>query len=166
MRSPAASAVGLIDTGAILALIDRSDKWHASCVEAYDNSRLPLLTTEAVLPEVFCLSERNICDARNVWFLLRSGAIQMSPIAHEDLPRIQALMAQYADRPMDFADATLVHVAARERLSLILTVDPDDFETTGSQAAKSSQSSGAGREASSTATMMAEEPKRSAPSKP
>jgi hypothetical protein len=67
---------------------------------------------------------------------------------------------------MDFADAMLVHVAARERLSLILTVDPDDFETTGSQAAKSSQSSGAGREASSTATMMAEEPKRSAPSKP
>ena len=110
MRSPAASAVGLIDTGAILALIDRSDKWHASCVEAYDNSRLPLLTTEAVLTEVFDLSERNICDARSVWFRLRSSAIQMSPIAHEDLPRIQALMAQYADHPMDFADATLVHV--------------------------------------------------------
>jgi len=53
MRSLAASAVGLIDTGAILALIERSDKWHASCVKAYDNSRLPLLTTEAVLAEVF-----------------------------------------------------------------------------------------------------------------
>ena len=38
-------------------------------------------------------------------------------------------MAQSADRPMDFADATLVHVAARERLSLMLTVDHDDFET-------------------------------------
>jgi predicted nucleic acid-binding protein len=38
-------------------------------------------------------------------------------------------MAQYADRPMDFADATLVHLASRERLSTILTVDRDDFET-------------------------------------
>jgi predicted nucleic acid-binding protein len=82
-----------------------------------------------VLAEVFYLAERNIRDARSVWLLLRSGAIQMSPIAHEDLPRIQALMAQYADRPMDFADATLVHVVARERLSLILSLDHDDFET-------------------------------------
>jgi hypothetical protein len=53
MRSPVASAVGLVDTGAILALIDRSDKWHASCVKAYDDSRLPLLTSEAVPAEVF-----------------------------------------------------------------------------------------------------------------
>jgi hypothetical protein len=36
-------------------------------------------------------------------------------------------MAQYADRPMDFADATLLHLAACERLSLNL--DHDDFET-------------------------------------
>jgi predicted nucleic acid-binding protein len=46
-----------------------------------------------------------------------------------DLPELNALMAQYADRPMDFADATLVHLASRERLSTILTVDHDDFET-------------------------------------
>ena len=30
---------------------------------------------------------------------------------------------------MDFAAATLVHLAARESLSLILTIDHDDFET-------------------------------------
>jgi predicted nucleic acid-binding protein len=38
-------------------------------------------------------------------------------------------MARYADRPMDFADATLVHVAGREGLRSILTIDHDDFET-------------------------------------
>ena len=38
-------------------------------------------------------------------------------------------MARYADRPMDFADATLVHVAEREGLRTILTIDHDDFET-------------------------------------
>jgi len=30
---------------------------------------------------------------------------------------------------MDFADATLVRLAARESISTILTVDHDDFET-------------------------------------
>ena len=38
-------------------------------------------------------------------------------------------MARYADRPMDFADATLVHVAERLKVSAILTIDHDDFET-------------------------------------
>jgi hypothetical protein len=53
----------------------------------------------------------------------------MSPIAPEDLPRRQALMAQYADRSLGFADTPMVHVADRECLSLIRTVDHDDFET-------------------------------------
>jgi uncharacterized protein len=123
------AASGLIDTGAILALVDRSDKWHTACVEAYNQAHLPLLTTEAVLAEVFHLTQRNLRDARGVWQLLRSGAIHMSSITHEELPRIQALMNDYADRPMDFADATLVHLAARESLSVILTADHDDFET-------------------------------------
>ena len=46
-----------------------------------------------------------------------------------ELPQIQALMSRYWDRPMDFADATLVHLARRESLSTIFTVDHSDFET-------------------------------------
>ncbi len=120
---------GLIDTGAILALLDLDDEWHGACVEAYHNHRLPWLTTEAVLTEALHLVLRNLRDDRGVWRLFRSGAIQMSSLANEELTQIQALMIQYADRPMDFADATLVHLAARERLGTILTVDHDDFET-------------------------------------
>lgn len=60
---------------------------------------------------------------------MRSGALTIRPIQDSDLFELHALMAQYADRPMDFADATLVHLEARERLSMILTVDHDDFET-------------------------------------
>lgn len=133
MRSTAAPASGLpaalIDTGVILALVDRNDGWHTACVQAYNHTRLPLLTTEAVLAEVFHLARRKVPDARGVWQLLRSGAIQMSEIAHGELSQVQALMQDYADRPMDFADATLVHLAGRERLATILTIDHDDFET-------------------------------------
>ena len=120
---------GLIDTGAILALVDQEDEWHESCVEAYQLSRLPWLTTEAVLTEAFHLVRRNHRADRAIWTLLRSGAIVMAIIANEELRQIYALMSQYADRPMDFADATLVHLSAREHLSLVFTIDHDDFET-------------------------------------
>jgi uncharacterized protein len=42
---------------------------------------------------------------------------------------VHALMSRYWDRPMDFADATLVYLAKRESLSVILTVDHADFAT-------------------------------------
>lgn len=129
IRPPVGRPVGLIDTGAIHALVDRNDEWHEPCVAAYNHNRLPWLTTEAVLTETFYLVRRNLHDDRAVWTLLRSGAIRMSVIADEELPQIQALMSQYADRPMDFADATLVHLAAREHLSVILTIDHADFLT-------------------------------------
>jgi uncharacterized protein len=128
-RVPGGRPAGLIDTGAILALIDQDDEAHDSCVEAYQHHRLPWLTTEAVLAEAFHLVRRNLRSDRSIWTLLRSGAIVMSTIANEELPQIHALMSQYSDRPMDFADATLVHLAAREHLSLVFTIDRDDFST-------------------------------------
>jgi len=127
-RSPVPPAA-LIDTGAILALVDRGDEWHQSCVAAYNRSRLPLLTTEAVLTEVFHLTHGDRRQIASVWTLLRSGAVQISPIPHDELRHVHTLMEDYADRPMDFADATLVHLATRESISLILTVDHSDFET-------------------------------------
>jgi len=64
-----------------------------------------------------------------VWDFIRAGGAVLAPITDADLPALEALMARYADRPMDFADATLVHVAEREGLKTILTIDHDDFET-------------------------------------
>jgi uncharacterized protein len=103
----------LIDTGALLALVDRGDEWHAACVAAYNRCRLPLLTTEAVLTEVFHLTRGDRREISSVWTLLRSGAVHMAPISDHELSQIQGLMDDYADRPMDFADATLVYLAAR-----------------------------------------------------
>jgi hypothetical protein len=38
-------------------------------------------------------------------------------------------MKRYRDRPMDFADATLVHAGSELKLADIVTIDHDDFET-------------------------------------
>jgi uncharacterized protein len=122
-------ASGLIDTGGILAMLDRNDRWHGACVAAFEKLRLPLLTSEAVLTEVFHLTGDNRRETGAVWKFVRSGAITVGSIADADLPALNVLMARYGDRPMDFADATLVHLAQRESLAVILTIDHNDFET-------------------------------------
>jgi predicted nucleic acid-binding protein len=129
MLSSAASTVGLIDTGAILAILETGDAWHSACLQALQSLRLPLFTTEAVLTETFHLTGKNAHNIEKTWRFVRSGALTVHPMNHSDLPQLNALMAQYSDRPMDFADATLVHLASRERISTILTIDHDDFET-------------------------------------
>ena len=119
----------LIDTGAILAMLNRTDRWHKVCVEAFQQLRLPLVTSEAVLTELFHLVGDSRAEMEAAWSLLRTGAIVLAPIDDAELTPIHALMSRYWDRPMDFADATLVYLAKRESLSTILTVDHADFDT-------------------------------------
>jgi predicted nucleic acid-binding protein len=119
----------VVDTGAILALLDRTDRWHSVCVDAFDQLRLPLLTSEAVLTELFHLVGDSRHEMETAWKFIRSGALRMSLIDHSELPEIQDLMRRYSDRPMDFADATLVYLARREGLSTVFTVDHSDFNT-------------------------------------
>lgn len=122
-------ANALIDTGAMLALLDKKDRWHKVCVDAFGQLRLPLATSEAVLTELFYLVGDSHHDIEAAWRLVRSGAILLAAIEDSELPQIHALMSRYADCPMDFADATLVYLAKREALSTIFTVDHADFNT-------------------------------------
>jgi predicted nucleic acid-binding protein len=119
----------LIDTGAVLALLDRNDRWHAPCSAAFRQLRLPLLTSEAVLTEVFHLIGSSRIAAEAVWKFVIAGAVAMGTIEHDELREVRALMSRYSDRPMDFADATLVYLAKRESIAAVLTVDHADFET-------------------------------------
>jgi len=126
-------ANALIDTGAILALLDRTDRWHEACVDAFRQLRLPLLTSEAVLTEVFHLVGDKRTEMEAAWKFVRSGALVLGTIEHAELTHLHGLMSRYwdrgIDRNMDFADATLVYLAKRESLSVILTVDHADFAT-------------------------------------
>lgn len=123
------AADALIDTGAILAILRRNDEWHESCQSVFRQLRTPLLTSEAVLTELFHLIGETRAELETAWGFVRSGALVVGTIEDAELPQLRSLMLQYWDLPMDFADATLVHLANRESLSTILTVDQDDFAT-------------------------------------
>ena len=122
-------ASALLDTGAILAYLNRNDQWHKVCFDALLQLRQPLLTSEAVLTETLYIVRTHGYRLDTAWGFIRSGVLTLGAIGDADLPALNKLMHQYRDKPMDFADATLVHLAQRESLSTILTVDVADFET-------------------------------------
>jgi predicted nucleic acid-binding protein len=60
-------------------------------------------------------------------FLLSSQATIHASMAPDNLVQAGALMVKYADIPMDFADATLVVLAARLRVTAVCTLDRRGF---------------------------------------
>ena len=122
-------ARALADTGGLLAYLDRADRWHDPCRSAFSVFRLPLVTSTAVLTELFHLVGDDRRERQITWEFVRSGVLTVATLSDRDLPGLEILMRRYHDRPMDFADATLVHLAERESLSTVFTVDHDDFET-------------------------------------
>jgi len=119
----------LADTGALLAYLDRRDRWHGRCREVFPSLHLPLVTSAAVLTELFHLVGDSPREVDVAWRFVRSGALTVEGVTDTDLGDLDALMRRYRDRPMDFADATLVLLAERLSLTTVFTVDHDDFET-------------------------------------
>jgi len=119
----------LVDAGPLVALVDADDQYHVQCVSTLKSLQEPLATVWPPLTEAMYLLNDLPAAQEALWEMLVRKALQLLPLGLVDLPRIRELRRKYADRPMDFADATLVHVAARERLNAIFTIDHADFET-------------------------------------
>jgi uncharacterized protein len=115
----------LLDTGVIVALLDKSERFHRQCIEVMGDISDPLITCEAVITES-CYLLRNISGAAdailaNVEKGIFSISLSLAPAAES----IRKLMKTYADIPMDFADACLVHLANEYSTGRILTLDHD-----------------------------------------
>lgn len=62
-----------------------------------------------------------------LWDFVLSGGLRPEEILKDELPRMRTLMEKYADAPMDFADASLLVLAERLRVSRIFTLDRRGF---------------------------------------
>jgi len=117
----------LLDTGALVSLLDRSQSRHPEFVRFYSNWTAPVVSTEAVLTEATLLLSRTPGGrAACLDFFLSGGAVLVPPSA-ASLRRCRDLIDRYADLPMDYADATLVALAEELDTNLVLTTDRRDF---------------------------------------
>lgn len=119
----------LVDTGPLVALFDPADGSHARCVRVLQSIDEPLATTIPVLTEAFHLLTPASTGAQRLMDFVSESGLTVWPFDDRLLGRSFELMSQYADQPMDLADASLVGLAETERLNKIFTIDRNDFAT-------------------------------------
>lgn len=122
------AALTLTDAGPLIALIDADETDHERCRATLSELRLPLLSTWAAFTEaMYLLGQAGGRPGQEaLWRLVLRNDLLLATLSAAATQRAAELMARYADRPMDLADATLLALAEERDLKLIFTLD-DDF---------------------------------------
>ena len=115
----------LLDTGVIVALLDRSERYHARCAQALDSLEQPLATCEAVIAESCYLLRTIPGAAETVLANVEQGIFQIPMQLNQAAAPIRAILRKYRDVPADLADACLIHMADELETGEILTLDSD-----------------------------------------
>jgi predicted nucleic acid-binding protein len=116
-------AAVLVDAGALIALLDRSDDHHRACIDALASIATQLLSVWPAITEAMHLLADTPRGQDALFDMIDDGAIRLSELDDADLRRMKLLMRKYRNLPMDFADAALVRVAERDKLHRILSFD-------------------------------------------
>ena len=102
----------LIDTGPIVAFLDRKDPYHAQVASRLDKCDGTLATTSAVITEsMHFVAPAESGPRRLAEFIAASGSDVYDFCGAKELSAAVSLMERYRDTPMDFADATLLLLA-------------------------------------------------------
>ena len=115
----------VVDTGPLVALLNRSDRHHGWVREILDTVEPPVFTCEAVISEACFLLSR-IRDGQDaVLDLLSKDILKVDFRVSSEVDPLRALMKKFQSVPMSFADACLVRMSELEPRTRILTLDSD-----------------------------------------
>ncbi len=117
----------LVDTGPIVAILSASDEHHESCVEQLRKIREPLLTCWPVITEAAWLLRAYPQALGILLSSFNARPFQLASLDEADLYAIAAILARYQDLKIQLADAALVHLANREGIETVFTLDRRDF---------------------------------------
>jgi predicted nucleic acid-binding protein len=118
----------LLDTGALVSLLNRREPLHERCREVLREWRRPIVSTEAILTEASHLLGRLPGGRATCLDYFVRGAAILVPVTSGMLRRCRTLVERYGDVPMDYADATLVALAEELDTDVVFTTDRRDFE--------------------------------------
>ena len=117
----------LLDTGPLVAFLDRRDQHYRWAYDQFERLPFPFLTCEAVLTEATHLLKRSGVRPEDVLQLARSGAVRIDYDIRSEVEALQTLLARYRNVPMDLADACPMRMGERHRRCRVLTLDSDFY---------------------------------------
>lgn len=115
----------LLDTGPLVALLNRRDRYHSWARSVLDTVTPPVFTCEAVLSEACFLMSRVDDGADAILALVAADIIRVEFQVGVEIAPVRRLVDRYANVPMSFADACLVRMSELELQSVVLTLDSD-----------------------------------------
>ncbi|PON13516.1 hypothetical protein C2W62_33950 [Candidatus Entotheonella serta] len=119
----------LVDTGPLVGLFDPRDAEHDACRAVLQRLRDRLVTTPPVLTEAFHMLGPGRRGSSNLRSFIQQGGLSLWFMDATSVQRAFELMEQYADHPMDLADASLLVAAETLPAYQIFTIDRQDFAT-------------------------------------
>jgi len=118
-------AVVIVDTGPLVALINRRDTWHGWAKEQFARLEPPLLTCEAVITEAAHLLRRTPDGSDAVLELIGRDLLKLEFDLEAGVQDVRQLMRRYRDVPMSLADACLVKMSERQSDTTVVSLDKD-----------------------------------------
>ena len=112
----------IFDSGPLVAFFCPRDTHHAWALQIFAEIPPGGIICEAVLTEVCYLAAKAGVPRSKVLEFVEDGCLQAIHLGN-DLPAIRELLDQYADTPMDFADACVVRLAELHANSTVCTTD-------------------------------------------
>jgi uncharacterized protein len=117
----------LLDTGPLVAILSREDLHHQACVDVLHGIAGPLLSCWPVMTEAAWLLRQSPRAIQQLLGSTETGFLELLPLAGAEAKNIAALMKRYESMRPQLADAALVHLAGREGIDTIFTLDRRDF---------------------------------------
>lgn len=115
----------VVDTGPLVAMLDRADHAHTWVVQQLADIEPPLISCEAVLAEATYLT-RTVPGARIALIeMVGEGFLSIGLTVADQHAALLTLLRKYADLPMSLADACLVRLSELHARSAVLTLDRD-----------------------------------------
>lgn len=116
-----------VDTGPLVALLDRRDAHHLAVRAMLDELHPPIATCEAVVTEAMHLLRHHAVGRAALLTLFGRGLLSIGFRFEPHLDAIQTLLGRYADVPMSFADACLVRMSEVDPHLVVITLDHDFY---------------------------------------
>lgn len=115
----------IIDTGAIVAFLDRREQSHSWVQKQWKQLPAPFLTCEAVITEACFLMRHLPSGEQDVLTLVKSKILAIDFSSSVEVETIKTLMKKYENVPMSLADACLVRMSEMIENSIVFTLDSD-----------------------------------------